>query len=260
MKIRTRLGIAFITITLVPMLLIYLAFSLLSTYQMRAFRDYYGLAEQVNLLSGNTMQIFNRLTQGSQKAIREKLETSPDSFADPAYLDAINQDLRQKYAYLIVRKGSEFIYSGREDENPEIYQHLPDYDEIGNTFLEGGIYLDGATQHLIKQVDFRYSDGEEGSVFIICSVDDVIPEVKSMFLEILFSGVMILLLTGVVLTGWVYKALLAPLNKLQLATNEIKNGNLDFTLDVDMDNDDEISQLCQDFEEMRIRLKESTEE
>ncbi len=57
-----------------------------------------------------------------------------------------------------------------------------------------------------------------------------------------------------------YKALLAPLNKLQIATNEIKNGNLDFTLDVEMDNNDEISQLCQDFEEMRIRLKETTEE
>ncbi len=63
-----------------------------------------------------------------------------------------------------------------------------------------------------------------------------------------------------ILTGWVYKALLAPLNKLQIATNEIKNGNLDFTLDVEMDNNDEISQLCQDFEEMRIRLKETTEE
>lgn len=260
MKLRTRLGIAFITITLVPMLLIYLAFSLLSTYQMRAFRESYGLAEQVDLLSGNSMQIFNRLTQGSQKAIREKISTDPDSFADPAFLDTINQELKQKYAYLIVRKGHVFIYSGKEDESSEIYQHLPDYDEAGNNFLEGGIYLDGDTQHLIKQVDFRYSDGEEGSVFIISSVDDFIPEVKSMFLEILFSGIMILLLTGVILTGWVYKALLSPLNKLQQATNEIKNGNLDFSLDVDMDNDDEISQLCQDFEEMRMRLKETTEE
>ena len=175
-------------------------------------------------------------------------------------MDTINQELKQKYAYLIVRKGHVFIYSGKEDESSEIYQHLPDYDEAGNNFLEGGIYLDGDTQHLIKQVDFRYSDGEEGSVFIISSVDDFIPEVKSMFLEILFSGIMILLLTGVVLTGWVYKALLSPLNKLQQATNEIKNGNLDFSLDVDMDNDDEISQLCQDFEEMRMRLKETTEE
>ena len=50
------------------------------------------------------------------------------------------------------------------------------------------------------------------------------------------------------------------MDQLQKATHEIKNGNLDFTLDVDMDNDDEISRLCQDFEEMRIRLKESAEE
>ena len=76
MKIKTRLGIAFITITLVPMLLIYLAFSLLSRYQMRAFRDSYGLTEQVDLLSGNSMQVFNRLTQSSQRAIQEKIRTS----------------------------------------------------------------------------------------------------------------------------------------------------------------------------------------
>ncbi len=36
------------------------------------------------------------------------------------------------------------------------------------------------------------------------------------------------------------------------------NGNLDFTLEVE--NEDEIGKLCQDFEEMRIRLKESQEE
>ena len=260
MKIKTRLGIAFITITLVPMLLIYLAFSLLSRYQMRAFRDSYGLTEQVDLLSGNSMQVFNRLTQTSQKAIQEKIRTSPDSFADLTFLETVNQDLKSKYAYLIVRKGDEIIFSGSELTDSELYQHLPDHDGREAAFMEGGIYLDGDTQHLIKQVDFQYSDGADGSVFIVSSLDDFIPEVKSMLAEILFSSVMIILLAGVMLTGWVYKALLAPLNKLQLATNEIKNCNLDFTLDVDMDNDDEISQLCQDFEEMRIRLKESTEE
>ena len=58
----------------------------------------------------------------------------------------------------------------------------------------------------------------------------------------------------------IYKSILKPMDQLQKATHEIKNGNLDFTLDVDMDNDDEIGRLCQDFEEMRKRLKESTEE
>ena len=248
MKIKTRLGIAFLTITLVPMLLIYLAFSVLTNYQIRAFRESHGLTEPVDLLSGNTIQIFNRLTQSNQIAIQDRLEKEPDKFADLDYLDAINQELNAKYAYLIVRRGDQFIYSGISQDNSEIYSHLSNYDDSDTTLLEGGIYLDGETQHLIKQVDFK------------SSIDDCIPEVKSMFMEILVSGVMILVFTGIMLTGWVYKSLLFPLNKLQIATNEIKNGNLDFTLDVDMDNGDEISQLCQDFEEMRMRLKESTEE
>ena len=46
--------------------------------------------------------------------------------------------------------------------------------------------------------------------------------------------------------------------ELQEATKKIRDGNLDFTLEVE--DDDEIGQLCQNFEEMRIRLKESTEE
>lgn len=136
---------------------------------------------------------------------------------------------------------------------------LPLYEEVDNSF-EGGIYLDGESQHLIKQVDFKYSDGGEGSVFLVSSMDDYIPEAKRMFVELLMMGVLILLMTGFALVNWIYKSILKPMDQLQKATHEIKNGNLDFTLDVDMDNDDEIGRLCQDFEEMRIRLKESAEE
>ena len=73
-----------------------------------------------------------------------------------------------------------------------------------------------------------------------------------------FSSVLILFITGGMLTAWVYRSILWPIGKLQEATKQIRDGNLDFTLDVE--DDDEIGQLCQNFEEMRIRLKESTEE
>ena len=55
-----------------------------------------------------------------------------------------------------------------------------------------------------------------------------------------------------------YRSILRPLSKLQEATRKIRDGNLDFTLDIE--EDDEIGELCQDFEEMRIRLKESAEQ
>ena len=90
------------------------------------------------------------------------------------------------------------------------------------------------------------------------NVMDMVPEAKSMIFEMLVTSVMILFITGAVLTVWVYQSILRPIGKLQEATKKIRDGNLDFTLEVE--DDDEIGQLCQNFEEMRIRLKESTEE
>ena len=57
---------------------------------------------------------------------------------------------------------------------------------------------------------------------------------------------------------WVYRGIAGPVEKLQKATQNIKEGNLDFELEAS--GDDEFSELFRDFEEMRLRLKESAEE
>ena len=49
-----------------------------------------------------------------------------------------------------------------------------------------------------------------------------------------------------------------PLNKMKEAANNIKEGNLDFELKVETD--DELGQLCKDLEDMRRRLKVNVEE
>ena len=259
MKLRTRLAVAFLTITIVPMLLFYLLVLALSNYQTRSFTKEYGLMEQVDLFSGNSMQIFNRITKRSQEDIRNILDNDPGRYNDLSYLDKVNAELKSHYAYLIVRKGDTILYCGdsNKDAGEAICAQLPRFDMMKGD-LQGGIYLDGESQHLIKQMDFTFPDGQEGSAFIISNVDDLIPEVKSMIREMLILGITILVFAGIVLTFWVYRSILSPLNKLQEATKKIRDGNLDFTLDVDAD--DEIGQLCQDFEEMRIRLKENAED
>ena len=52
MKLKTRLAVAFLTITIVPILLFYVAVVGLSSYQTQSFRKEYGLTEQVDLFSG----------------------------------------------------------------------------------------------------------------------------------------------------------------------------------------------------------------
>lgn len=76
--------------------------------------------------------------------------------------------------------------------------------------------------------------------------------------QVMVSGIAVLVCIALSLDLWVYTAILKPLDKLQEAAREIKEGNLDFTLDPEEEN--EIGSLYQDFEEMRIRLKENQEE
>ena len=73
--------------------------------------------------------------------------------------------------------------------------------------------------------------------------------------------VMICLIVPVIvicLVLWIYHSIVTPIHMLQVATQNIKNGNLDF--EVEVHNKDEIGELCKDFEEMRIRLKDNAEE
>ncbi len=260
MKLKTRLATAFLAITIVPLFLIFICVLALSNYQSQSFTKTYGLNEQVQLLNNNSLQLFNRLTQKVQEEIQQSLISDPANFENQEYLSQLNERLKTHYSYLIVRKHQSLIFIGDESlkmNGEKFFEMLPE-NAVLNSSLAGGIYLDGDSQHLIKQMDFLFPDGSEGSLFIVSRVDDFVPEVKSMVIEMFASGISILLVTGIFLTMWIYRSILKPLGKLQVATKKIRDGNLDFTLDVETD--DEIGLLCQDFEEMRIRLKESQEE
>ena len=83
-------------------------------------------------------------------------------------------------------------------------------------------------------------------------------QVRLIAKDVLFTATVILVFTSLSIGLWIYRSIATPLVKLKNATQNIKEGNLDFVLEVE--GDDEFSELCRDFEEMRKRLKESAEE
>ena len=70
--------------------------------------------------------------------------------------------------------------------------------------------------------------------------------------------VLILVVTGLSITAWIYRGIVTPIYKLEEAAQNIKEGTLDFT--VEAETNDEMGKLCRNFEDMRQRLKESAEE
>ena len=87
------------------------------------------------------------------------------------------------------------------------------------------------------------------------------PQVRELLIETGLVIVLALCVVAVFLALWMYWSIVDPLKKVQLATENIKNGNLDFKLKLsNKKKKDEISELYEDFEEMRKRLKDNAEE
>lgn len=101
----------------------------------------------------------------------------------------------------------------------------------------------------VQEADYDITIGETG-------VDG--SGLRIMTKDLFFTALVILIFTSVSVGLLIYRSVATPLVKLRKATQNIKDGNLDFVLDVE--GTDEFAELCRDFEEMRRRLKESAEE
>ena len=108
-----------------------------------------------------------------------------------------------------MRKDKELIYIG-EDASISLLTQLPSY---GDTVKDedAGTYIDGDEQVLIKQIDFQFQDGSDGSAFIVTILEETVPEVKKLLIDVLISILLILVLTATMLTIWMYTSMINPI-------------------------------------------------
>lgn len=204
----------------------------------------------------NPIQILSRITRGVYNEILITTLKEPEKLEDLDYIASLNREMDQKYSFIVLRKDDDFIYAGNTKYLELIKDSLPMFGQY-NINTEGGFYVDGKYPFLLKQQDFYFSDGSEGSIFIVTDVGTIVPQLKNSIVQIIWSIIVVIIVTAMLLIIWIYRSILMPINLLHAATDAMKEGNLSFSIKGDPE--DEIGQLCVDFEEMRIRLKELIE-
>ena len=255
MKLTTKLMIAFMTIIIIPILVVYVCMGVLQRYQMKTYQNAYQTESIYEMFVGNSVQALNALTNNVQDEILGILEEDPDCFLEKKTADSFEETLREMESYLVVERADSVIYDGGNGTLDIMAAGLLDAD---GSFSEGGTYLSGEKDYYVKQQSFSFSDGEEGSIFLVTRAGLLIPQVRQVAGTMVLVVGALLILIAFCLTMWIYYTLLQPIGELQKATKAIKDGNLDYQLN--LDEKDEIGQLCSNFEEMRQRLKESQEE
>ena len=207
MKFKTRLYITFIMIIALPMLLTALAFCGIGLYLMNVQKgfpadfNYSAVSENMKEIVESTDKAFFVL----QDQVRE----DASRLADKEYLEQINSNIARKSTYIIVRKGSDLYYAGNEEAAKAIFTKLPEYGD-GELLEDSGLYYDEFDK-FVKQVDFLFPDGDEGSAFVVTKANSLIS--KHLLVDMFVAILLILIFTSVMLTQWLHKGVFNPINE-----------------------------------------------
>lgn len=253
MKFRTRLVITSLSIVLVPLLLTVIAFLLVGSHIEDAESEF-GFPGKNNASFTYTIENYSQMTQEVLEEVKEQIANDPAKLEDKTYLDGITADLESKSSYIIVRKDNSIFYTDNHSAAKKIFRILPEYgNAMPNT--ETGYYYNDMKK-LVKEIDFLFSDGSRGSFFIVTSISSLIS--RNMLKNMILAFILVLVFTSIMLTKWIQKGIFTPVNQLNTAMQNIAEGNLEYMLT--SEEKGEIGELYRNYEDMRLRLKESTDE
>lgn len=257
MKLKNRLFVAFFIIILFPCSMIGTIGSVILTRQVKSMEDTYLVETDGWEVVTEPVQILNRMTRPAFNELTTMAQQYPERFSDAERMREINRGLLESYSYLLVEINNEITFVGNENHFNNIKRMIPDIGWLEVTY-DGGVYVGGEFPFLVKQQNFVYENGESGSFCIVTDVNAMVLRLKSAATVVIFGSIMTIVFTAGILVAWLYQGILKPLNALRRATRQMQEGNLDYSLKENI-SDDEIGQLCADFEEMRVHLKKEIE-
>ncbi len=258
MKLKNKLIISFLMIMAIPLFLFCVFSVVLVRYQFVIIQNSYGVSAELTDFFPNNNKLFSQLMNNVQLKLQEEVEENSGLLEDKEALEAYCQKEAGKFINVVVLKDNDIYYSYKPLQQEEIEAIEKESQDAEITSASGSVYLSQENTILGKAVDSTFADGSRAQVYTLVKVNQWLPELKQLVVQFIFAMVFILFLTACIFTTWIYRSIVQPIRELRQATEKIKSGNLDFQ--VVATSNDEMGQLCTDFEKMRQRLKESAEE
>lgn len=256
MKLKKKIiGICLLMIML-PLLFAFCVGSIIVFRQFDKMTEVYGTGNEGLSIIQNPMIAYNSIIRTNVEKLKEGIEDNPERLTDTEYLTDLNASLSKYCTKVYVTQNGEYIFKGDEELLKDIDIYMPEYGaHVEDT---GSIYINSEELSvLLEQLDFEV-DENCYSVYLALEVNKFLPEIRTGMAQIVFAVIGILVLMGILTLAGLYRLFITPITRLSKATKEIMEGNLDFSLKTGRK--DEIGQLQNDFDDMRIHLKESTEQ
>ena len=246
MKLKSRMRLTYFLVFVIPILatvLVIVGFM---------YRGVGRISRQYDMDSPDYMMLLDPTSVDGNMAaavtdeISRTVDEDPDRMRDMDYLGSLNERLEEFSSYLVVSSGSEHLYDG-----------LPVDRTAEASDEENSDYITESELYHIQQLNFEFSDGVRGHVQIYTDLSSLIEYSQHILVEIIITAIIIFGISSAFAIQWLYRSIANPLCKLKEAADNIADGNLNVTVTAEAD--DEIGELCNAFEQMRLNLRRQVE-
>lgn len=260
MSLSGKIKATFILIILFPVTMISLTGLTLYKYQVDRMEKKYDIELDNYKYGLDRIKLHDMVLESVRENINEASVDEKIDVTDSSFWNMISEKFCKGEAKIIVLYDDKFVYNSMS-EDTKIQNLLPKYESKSEISVDT-YYVGDENTYLIKPIGFTDSKGVYGTIYIVGNTTRMLPEVRGFMIQCAIMSVILLCVTGTILTIILQKSIMNPVKKLKLAADNITNGNLDFSMEDSMEElgNDEFGDLYRSFEKMRKHLKSSIEE
>lgn len=247
MSLKQKIAVSYLIMIIVPLLLAF--------FSAKLILNNYDKDHQLQIIeAARDDQQQENMTFITE--LKSTLLNKPDSFKDPSFLEKINKKIASANMLVLIEYHNHFVSTSLADKVENIKPYL-------SKFLNQDINKRWVTaftkDYLIQCKAFSFSDGTTGRIYLFMSKMAPWDTPPSQFADyvkwVFLIFVICIFITNTFLTYRMSKNLIEPLALVKKAAKEIQQGNLEYPISHRAK--DEIGELYQSFEEMRLKLKQS---
>lgn len=247
MSLKSKIWASYIIMVIVPLLLAILAARLIVTN--------YEQEHQLQLIETSQEELM-----GEQVALINELNSNlikqPDHFKDQHYLKQLSDKIASLNMGILIQYNGSFLYNSVPVDAEKLKPSLSKFQQQDIA----GKWVTALTKnYIVRCRALSFSDGTTGYIYLFMNKVPPWDKPPAVFIDyvkwVFLIFVICIFITNSFLTYRLYKSLIEPLNRVKKAAREIQLGNLDYHISYPLNN--EIGELYQTFEKMRLKLKQS---
>jgi signal transduction histidine kinase len=202
-------------------------------------------------LNYNNFMEFTKIKSELFQTVNTMTKDNPERILENEFQNFLVQKLAPLNGQVIIIKNSNPIFHSIEMTKIDIEKCI----EISKSHSLNDSINFNNTSYIVEASDLKFKDGSLGSVILLAPIGRYGTIVEKFVLIIIIIFIASFIIVNLVMSYNFSKSILKPVALLKKAATEISTGNLDYEI-ID-DGDEEIKELCNDFEIMRIQLKDS---